>query len=56
MHPITNASLTAVQAISSMPLAFSSPAFWTKPGRCLAEQVGVNAPGTENSATRRPLK
>ncbi len=26
-----------------------------KPGRCLAEQVGVNAPGTENSTTFLPL-
>src|SRR3546814_19542024 len=54
--PMTKASLTAVQAISSMPFAFSSSALSTKPGRCLAEQVGVKAPGTEKSATLRPLK
>ena len=45
-----------VQTISSTPLAFSSAALSTKPGRCLAEQVGVKAPGTEKSATLRPLK
>ena len=54
--PMTKASLTAVQAISSTPFAFSSDALSTKPGRCFAEQVGVNAPGTEKSATLRPLK
>src|ERR1700743_681371 len=27
-----------------------------KPGRCFASQVGVNAPGTENSTTVLPLK
>jgi hypothetical protein len=52
----TKASLTAVQAISSIPFAFSSSALSTNPGRCLAEHVGVKAPGTENSATFRPLK
>src|SRR3546814_8313334 len=54
--PMTKASLTAVQAISSTPLPFSSSAFSTKPGRWRAEQVGVKAPGTENSATVRPAK
>src|ERR1044072_2479615 len=53
---ITKASLAAVQAISSIPLARISSDFSTKPGRCLAEQVGVKAPGTEKSAMRRPLK
>ncbi len=33
--PITKASLTAVQAISSTPLALSSSAFSTKPGQVL---------------------
>src|SRR5581483_6409136 len=28
----------------------------TKPGRCFASHVGVNAPGTENSTTFLPLK
>ena len=28
----------------------------TNPGRCLASQVGVNAPGSENSTTFFPLK
>src|SRR3546814_9025497 len=54
--PITKASLTAVQAISSTPLILRSSALSTKPGRWRAEQVGVNAPGTENRATLRPLK
>src|SRR5690606_23204660 len=54
--PKTKASLTAVATISSTPFAFSSPAFSTKPGRCLAEQVGVKAPGTENRATFLPAK
>ena len=54
--PRTNGSLTEVQTISSTPFAFSSSAFSTKPGRCFAEQVGVKAPGTANSATLRPLK
>src|SRR3546814_4971166 len=49
---ITKASLTAMQAMVSTPLALNSAAFCTKPGRCLAEQVGVKAPGTENSTTR----
>jgi len=52
----TKASLTAVQATSSTPLAFSSSAFSMKPGRWRAEQVGVKAPGTENKAMRRPRK
>ena len=26
------------------------------PGRCFAEHVGVNAPGTENNTTFLPLK
>src|SRR3546814_17240000 len=49
--PITKATLTAVQTISSTPFALRSAALSTKPGRCLAEQVGVQAPGTEKSAT-----
>src|SRR5688572_1913581 len=53
--PMTNTSLTAMQAMVSTPLALMSAAFSTKPGRCLASQVGVNAPGTENSTTRLPL-
>src|SRR4030095_1904161 len=52
---ITNTSFTAMQAMGSTPFAFTPSAFWTKPGRCLAEHVGVNAPGTENSTTFLPL-
>src|SRR5689334_25077882 len=53
---MTNGSLTEMQAISSMPLPLSSLALSTYDGRWRAEQVGVNAPGTANSATRLPLK
>src|SRR5262245_9560874 len=52
---ITNASLTDRQAIVSTPLALSAPALCTNPGRCLAEQVGVKAPGRANSTTVLPL-
>ena len=51
---ITNASFTDRQAIVATPLLLMSAAFSTKPGRCLASQVGVNAPGTENSTTFCP--
>src|ERR1700712_151537 len=54
--PMTKTSLTAIQAIVSTPLAFIASAFCTKPGRCLALQVGVKAPGTANKTTFLPLK
>ncbi len=41
--------------MASTPLAFRSAAWALKPGRCLAEQVGVKAPGTANRATVLPL-
>ncbi len=44
-----------MQAMVSTPFAFRLSAFWRKPGRCFASQVGVNAPGTENSTTFLPL-
>src|SRR5262245_52513831 len=53
---ITNTSLTAMQAMVSMPLALSASACCRNPGRCFASQVGVNAPGTEKSTTFLPLK
>src|SRR6185503_16527214 len=53
---ITKTSFTATQAMVSTPLAFSAAAFCVNPGRCLAEQVGVNAPGTANRATFLPVK
>src|SRR5579862_8451743 len=53
---MTNTSFTAMQAMVSTPLARIWSASCTNPGRCLASQVGVNAPGTENSTTRLPLK
>src|SRR4029453_413153 len=49
---MTKTSLTAMHTILSTPLPRSAAALSTKPGRCLASQVGVNAPGTENSTTR----
>src|SRR5579875_2959633 len=45
-----------MQAMVSTPLALIASACCTKPGRCLALQVGVNAPGTANSTTFLPLK
>src|SRR5579864_7289018 len=53
---MTNTSFTAMQAMVSTPLARIWSASCTKPGRCLASQVGVKAPGTENSTTVLPLK
>src|SRR5262245_45865412 len=53
---MTNASLTDRQAIAPAPFARISSARSTNPGRCLESHVGVNAPGTENSTTLRPLK
>src|SRR3954451_3435612 len=52
---ITNTSFTAMQAIVSTPFARTWSASCTKPGRCLASQVGVKAPGTENRTTFFPL-
>src|SRR5450631_915808 len=53
---ITNTSLTAVQAMVSTPFALILSASSTNPGKCLASQVGVNAPATENSTTVLPVK
>ena len=53
---MTNASFTARQTTLSTPFALIAAAFCTKPGRCLALQVGVNAPGTANITTFLPLK
>src|SRR5579859_1535644 len=53
---MTKASLTERQAITSTPLLLISEASCLKPGRCLAEQVGVNAPGSANRATFLPPK
>src|SRR6202034_4317678 len=51
---ITNTSFTAVHAMVSTPLALIWSASSTKPGKCLASQVGVNAPGTEKNTTVLP--
>ena len=53
---ITLASFTATQAILSTPFLRSASALLAKLGRCLTEQVEVNAPGTANRATFLPLK
>src|SRR3978361_1639674 len=53
---MTKASLTEIQAMVSTPFPFIEAAFCTKPGKCLALQVGVKAPGTANSTTFLPLK
>ena len=53
---MTKASLTDRQAITSTPLPLICEASCLKPGRCLAEQVGVKAPGRANSATFLPPK
>src|SRR4051794_19479254 len=53
---MTKASLTEMQAMVSTPLPLIAAAFCTKPGKCLALQVGVKAPGTANSTTFLPLK
>ena len=54
--PTTTAAFTERQAMVSTPFALMASAYCTKPGRCLALQVGVKAPGTAKSATRLPLK
>src|SRR4051812_38730975 len=53
---MTNTSLTAVTAMVSTPFALNWAALFKKLGRCRLLQVGVNAPGTPNSATFLPLK
>src|SRR6185437_15152184 len=52
--PITNASLTEMQAMVSTPLALILSNDVTKPGTCLAEQVGVKAPGRAKATTFLP--
>jgi hypothetical protein len=46
--------LKAMQATISTPFVFSDDRFSMKPGRCLAEQPGVKAPGTEKRTTFLP--
>src|SRR3569832_155474 len=53
--PITTASFTLRHQISSTPAFLSSSNFSTKPGTCLAEQVGVNAPGRAKRAIVLPF-
>ena len=53
---MTNTSLTPVTAMVSTPFFLKASAFLRKLGMCRLLQVGVNAPGTANSATFLPLK
>src|SRR5579862_1624599 len=53
---ITKTSLTPVTAMVLTPLALKAAALFKKLGMCMLVQVGVNAPGTANSATFLPLK
>src|SRR5581483_1816749 len=53
---MTKTSLTDMQAMVSTPFVQLADQIRAKPGRCLASQVGVNAPGTENNTTFLPLK
>ena len=52
---MTNASFTDRHAIVSTPLPEVS-GLLDESRQCFASQVGVNAPGTENSTTFFPLK
>src|SRR3990167_5545039 len=54
--PMTKASFTLRHQISSTPAALKSAACCRKPGTCLAEQVGVNAPGRANTAIVLPAE
>src|SRR5947208_11622091 len=49
-----NGSFTVTHQSSSTPAFFRSSAFVTYPGTCLAEQVGVKAPGRPKIATVLP--
>jgi hypothetical protein len=53
---MTNTSLTPVTAMLWTPFAFIAAALFRKLGMWRLLQVGVNAPGTANNATLRPLK
>ncbi len=53
---ITNGSLTEMQTIESIPWSAKTGASSLKRGRCVDEQVGVNAPGSENTTTFLPAK
>ena len=51
---MTKGSLTARQATSSMPLAFNASKCVKYPGKWVAEQPGVKAPGTPNNTPFLP--
>ena len=53
---ITNESLTEQQYISSIPNSLNLLKFFSKPGNCCEEHVGVKAPGRLKRITLLPLK
>ncbi len=53
---MTKVSFTDMQTMSSTPCALNTSASWLKRGTCVEEQVGVKAPGSENTTTVLPLK
>src|SRR5262245_3827896 len=53
---ITNASFTEMHTMRSTPLAKNAGASSLYRGTWVDEQVGVNAPGSENTTTVLPLK
>src|ERR1700694_844450 len=48
---MTNGSLTETQTMASMPCALNAGASSLNRGKCVDEQVGVNAPGSEKTTT-----
>ncbi len=51
---MTKASFTEMHITSSTPCERSSSYISSNEGHCSLEQVGVKAPGSENTTTRRP--
>ena len=48
---ITCGSFTAIHAILETPFEINFSELFINPGKCLAEQVGVKAPGRANKTT-----
>src|ERR1700730_4567680 len=48
---MTNGSLTEMQTMASIPCALKAGASSLNRGKCVDEQVGVNAPGSEKTTT-----
>src|ERR1700694_378876 len=53
---MTKGSLTETQTMASMPCALNAGASSLNRGKCVDEQVGVNAPGSEKTTTFLPEK